>query len=78
LIWNFFAENHGGSACDADGNIARSYLGHYVLNEKTSLKGDNSKIISLISEIKNQTAYPVPKDIEYEHIQENLFQGIFF
>lgn len=78
LIWNFFAENHGGSACDADGNIARNFLKDYVLNEKTSLKNDNSKIISLINQIKNQQGHNIPTNCKYEHIQQNLFQGTVF
>ena len=78
LIWNFFAENHGGSACDADGNIARNFLKDYVLNEKTSLKNDNSKIITLINQIKNQQGHNIPNNCKYDHIQQNLFQGIIF
>ena len=78
LIWNFFGENHGGSACDADGNIARNYLNNYVRNETISLNNNNSKIVSLISEIKNQKGHEITNEMKYEHIQENLFQGVTY
>ena len=68
LIWNFFASNHGGSACDADANTAQMFLKNYVQNNSISLKDKETEIIALINKINRHVATQLsPEDKKYEY-----------
>ena len=55
IVYNFFCENHGGSACDGDGNNARRALNVFQRDNSVLLESTSS-IVSVVNNMNNTDA----------------------
>jgi hypothetical protein len=79
LLWNFFASNHGGGACDADINQAQQFLKNYVQNNDISLMNKLPLIQNIINKINNNhEASIIQTDGKYSNVDRNKFKGMTY